>query len=96
MLSVRADGVLVDREGEPALFIPRAAIEEVRLDRGIAGEVYEAGSVLIITWSLGDYRLDTGVRSTSTADHSAIALAAKSLLDSNSGTAAIAPTEGAS
>ena len=96
-VSVRSDGVAVEREGEPAFFIARPDLRAVRLDRGIAGEVYEAGSVLIITWALGDVVLDSGFRAQQTAAQVPLATAVRALLDTTSGSTPTAtPTEGAS
>lgn len=68
-LVVADEGVLFEREGEPDLFVPRASLREVRLDRGIAGEVYEQGGVVVLTWQLGEALLDTGFRANRTQDH---------------------------
>lgn len=108
-VTVRPDGVAVEREGEPEFFIPVADLRAVRLDRGIAGEVYEAGSVLLITWVLGDTELDSGFRAEHTAAVVPLATAIRSLLGAASDAAVPdaavpappqaptqAPTEGAS
>jgi len=33
-----------------------------RLDKGLAGRVYEDGGVVVVTWVLGGRELDTGLR----------------------------------
>lgn len=104
VVTVRADGIAFEREGEPDFFIAKADVTAVRLDRGIAGEVYEAGSVLIVTWRLGDVVLDTGFRAQLTQGQIALATAIKTLLgqaptapsDVDSAAAPTAPNEGAS
>jgi hypothetical protein len=80
VVTVRADGIAWEREGEPDFFIAKSDLSAVRLDRGIAGEVYEAGSVLIVTWRLGDAVLDTGFRAQQTESQIALATAIKTLL----------------
>jgi hypothetical protein len=79
------------REGEPDFFIATSDITAVRLDRGIAGEVYEAGSVLIVTWQLGDVLLDSGFRAQQTDSQSALATAIRTLLDQTPEAASAAP-----
>jgi hypothetical protein len=89
-VTVRTDGIAYEREGEPDFFIAKADLKDVRLDRGIAGEVYEAGSVLIVTWRLGEVVVDTGFRAQQTEAQIALATAIKTLL----GQAAAAPSDG--
>jgi hypothetical protein len=104
VVTVRKDGIAFERDGEPDFFIAKAAVSAVRLDRGIAGEVYEAGSVLIVTWRLGDVALDTGFRAQQTQDQIALATAIKTLLGQaptapsnvESDAAPTVPNEGAS
>ena len=59
---VTRTGVLMERVGAPDVFIPRSDLVDARLDRGIAGAVYENGGVVVLTWRLGDVQLDTGFR----------------------------------
>ncbi len=56
-------GVLIDRVGETPIFIPTADLEAVGTAPGIAGKVMAMpDGVLILTWSLGGTRVDSGVR----------------------------------
>jgi hypothetical protein len=55
-------GVLIEREGAEAIFLPREAVAGARLAPGLAGRVVGAGGLLVIAWRLGDAELDTGVR----------------------------------
>ena len=55
-------GVLIDREGADAIFIPTASIVEARLAPGLAGKVVGAGGLLVVRWRLGAAELDTGLR----------------------------------
>jgi hypothetical protein len=55
-------GVLIDREGAPAIFIPTESIIDAHLAPGLAGKVVGAGGLLVIRWRLGAAELDTGLR----------------------------------
>ncbi len=70
-VTVRDDGVLLEREGARDLFLPRDGLG-VRLDRGIAGSAYEEGGVLVLLWRLGGRDLATGLRLPSADDTSAV------------------------
>lgn len=61
-LSVHRDGVLLDRDGAPPLWIPRADLLGVRRDTGLAGKVTETGGLLVWTWRLGETELESGIR----------------------------------
>lgn len=74
-LAVHHDGVLLAREGAADLFVPRADLTGVRLDKGIAGRAYGDDGVVVLTWRLGTQELDSGVRLAG-ADRRAEALAA--------------------
>jgi hypothetical protein len=60
--SLHSAGVLIEREGAEAIFLPREAITGARLAPGLAGRVVGAGGLLVIGWRLGDAELDTGLR----------------------------------
>lgn len=60
--SLSAEGVVIDREGAAAIFIPGSSIVEARLAPALAGKVVGAGGLLVIRWRLGDSELDTGLR----------------------------------
>lgn len=62
--TVRASrsGVLVARQGAPMLWIPAHDLEGVRLERGMAGKYVGSEGLVVITWRLGDRRVDTGLR----------------------------------
>ncbi len=58
-----AAGVLIDRVGESAIFLPVAHLLGVGTAPGIAGKVMGMpDGILLLTWSLGDERLDSGLR----------------------------------
>lgn len=70
-VTVRSDGVLIDREGASALFIPAVCIVTAEPGTGLAGEVVERDGLLVITWRLGDVEVATGVRADRAADQRA-------------------------
>ena len=55
-------GVVVARDGARDLFIPAAAIRDVKTTRGMAGKVMGTEGLLVITWRHGDTEVDTGFR----------------------------------
>ena len=62
-LELHADGILVDRVAESALWIPQADLVAVGTAPGVAGKVMGlADGILLITWRWGDTDVDTGVR----------------------------------
>lgn len=70
-LTLTDAGVAVVRPGASDFFIPREALREARLDKGIAGKVLAEGGLLVITWAHGDKLIDSGFRSDRAAEHSA-------------------------
>ncbi|WP_055557537.1 hypothetical protein [Streptomyces sp. NBRC 110028] len=70
-LTLTEEGVSVVRPGAQDFFIPAASLRGARLDKGIAGKVLAEGGLLIITWSHGDRRIDSGFRSDHAAEHAA-------------------------
>jgi hypothetical protein len=60
--TLHPSGVLIEREGATAVFLPREAITGARLAPGLAGRVVGEGGLLVIGWRLGDAELDTGLR----------------------------------
>ncbi len=85
-LEVSSGGVLLDRVGEPPIFIPLADLVGVGTGRGIAGEVVERDGLAIVGWSLGGARLDTGFRASSVAEQRAVLDALGGLIDGASAT----------
>ncbi|KAA2265337.1 transporter [Solihabitans fulvus] len=55
-------GLLVDRTGATALWIPAESLVDARTDRALAGKVMAADGLLVVRWRLGDHLLDTGFR----------------------------------
>lgn len=61
-LSVDSPGVVLQRVGTDALFIPQEVITHVELARGLAGRVYGRDGVIVVSWTWGEQLLHTGVR----------------------------------
>jgi hypothetical protein len=51
------------------LWLPKQDIVAVRTGRGIAGDVVEPDGMIIVSWTLGDTTLDSGIRVSRNADH---------------------------
>jgi hypothetical protein len=79
-LYLRSQGVLVDRAGEPPLWIPVESLRAIRLGSGQAQKAYEAGGLILITWQLGDREVDTGFRADDPEQHIATASALSALV----------------
>ncbi|MCW2776328.1 MAG: integral rane protein [Frankiales bacterium] len=67
-VSVRADGVLLDRESVGPLWLPWSALVDVELGDALAGKVVGREGMLVLTWRLGARELQSGFRAD---DHSA-------------------------
>ncbi|GAB3009833.1 PH-like domain-containing protein [Saccharothrix stipae] len=61
-LKLTETGVLVERTGASALWIPTAQVDGARTARGLAGKVMTADGLLVVRWHLGDRVFDTGFR----------------------------------
>jgi hypothetical protein len=57
-----AAGVLIDRQGAAAIFIPRDELIDARLEPALAGKVVGRGGLLVLRWRHGDTELDSGIR----------------------------------
>jgi hypothetical protein len=91
---LRADGVIIDRRGDEPIFIPIADLRAIRTAPGIAGKVMATPTgILVLTWSLGDHELDTGLRADDLDTQRAWLRAVGSRLDSPNTTS---NTDGAS
>lgn len=56
-------GVLIERIGESEIFVPVEDLVAVGTAPGIAGKVMGMpDGILVITWNLGDLRVDSGLR----------------------------------
>ncbi len=79
-LLVLPSGVWWQREGARDVFVPASDVVSARLDRGIAGAVYEDGGVVVVTWRLGDVVVDTGFRAQQFDRHHEIVEAVEGLV----------------
>jgi hypothetical protein len=61
-LRLTAAGLLIDRVGAPAVFVPVEALRDARLDAALAGKVMGEGRLLVITWEHRGALLDTAFR----------------------------------
>ncbi|MCT1455825.1 PH-like domain-containing protein [Kocuria rhizophila] len=59
---VAADGVFINRQGAPDVFIPRRDLRAVSTTSGMVGKFVERDGLVVFTWDLGDTRVDTGFR----------------------------------
>jgi hypothetical protein len=67
-LLLAEDGVHVERDGLPELFVPWAAVEGVSLEQALAGKIV-SGGMLVVTWRLGARTLASAFRATDHAAH---------------------------
>ncbi|GGS03381.1 hypothetical protein GCM10010252_47630 [Streptomyces aureoverticillatus] len=97
-LTLTDAGLDVVRPGARDFFIPKEALREARLDKGIAGKVLAEGGLLIVTWAHGDKLLDSGFRSDHAAEQAEWVETLNDMIDnarSQSETAGTTETEGA-
>ena len=80
LVAVTATGVLLDRDGAPAIFIPAAALTAVTSGKGLAGDVVERDGLAILSWRLGGVALDTAFRADRATDQLAVMAAATTLV----------------
>ncbi|MGN7148481.1 PH-like domain-containing protein [Arthrobacter sp. SAFR-179] len=81
-LAVYPHGVLYERSGAPALYIPAASLTGVRQDSGMAGKFVEKDGLLVLGWTLGAHGLDTGFRTRRAADKDVLYQALQDLISS--------------
>lgn len=55
-------GLLIERAGCASLWIPAVSLCDARVEHKLANKVIPGAGMLVVTWSLGEHRLDTGVR----------------------------------
>ncbi|MFZ2178568.1 MAG: transporter [Rhodococcus sp. (in: high G+C Gram-positive bacteria)] len=62
-LSRYETGILLERDGASAIWIPQDSIRAIRTERGLAGKVMSKDGVLVIRWELPTgTEIDTGFR----------------------------------
>jgi hypothetical protein len=72
-------GIWIERQNASSLFISKGQVKDVSLAPGIAGKVVGGRGVLVITWMLGELKVDTGVLITNQSDRAALFAAASEL-----------------
>jgi len=68
-VAVSRDGLWLTDDTDFQLWLPAQDIVGVRTSRGIAGDVVEPDGMIIVSWTLGDTTLDSGIRVSRHADH---------------------------
>jgi hypothetical protein len=68
-LTVAADGVHVEREGLPELYLPYDVVEHAATGDALAGKVVGKDGMLLVDWRLGGRRLTSGFRADDHAEH---------------------------
>ncbi|KUM83817.1 hypothetical protein OIE43_34885 [Streptomyces pseudovenezuelae] len=68
-LTLTDAGLDVVRPGATDFFVPREALREAVLGKGIAGKVLTEGGLLLVTWAHGERLIDSGFRSDHAAEH---------------------------
>ncbi|NWF30842.1 hypothetical protein HW130_32130 [Streptomyces sp. PKU-EA00015] len=86
-LTLTDAGLDVVRPGAQDFFVPRKALREARLDKGIAGKVLAEGGLLIVTWAHGGRLIDSGFRSDHAAEQSTWADTLNTMIKTTEGTA---------
>lgn len=61
-LHVYPAGLVLERDGSAAVWIPAGDLQEVRRDTGLAGKVTETGGLVVWAWRLGEHELESGLR----------------------------------
>lgn len=79
--TARADGIVIDRDGERSFFIPAADIAgaepaSTAIDRGV-----EAGGLVAIAWKLGALPVVTTLRPAHPSDKDAVFAAVEGIID---------------
>ncbi|MDR7303312.1 PH-like domain-containing protein [Haloactinomyces albus] len=59
---LRNSGLLLQRSGADSLWIPAASLRAARVDHKLANKVVPGAGMVVVTWQLGQQRLDTGFR----------------------------------
>lgn len=68
-LTLRSDGLHLERDGAGLLFLPWPAVRSAAPGDALAGTVVGAGGLLLVDWVLGDQLLTTGFRADDHAEH---------------------------
>ncbi|MCW2666922.1 MAG: hypothetical protein JWN57_1884 [Frankiales bacterium] len=72
-LTVRTDGLVVEREGDDDLYLPYALVDAAEPGDALAGKVVGRDGMLLITWRLGGRSVRSGFRADDHAAHRRLA-----------------------
>jgi hypothetical protein len=70
-LSVAEDGVHVERDPLPELFVPWGSLDSADVETALGGKVVRTG-MLLLTWRLGGRQLRTAFRAGDRAEHAVL------------------------
>ncbi|MGQ0837400.1 PH-like domain-containing protein [Actinokineospora sp.] len=62
-------GLLIDRTGASAVWIPAESVVDARTEAGIAGKVMGRDGLLVVRWRVADNQFDTGFRADDKDDY---------------------------
>lgn len=78
-------GVLVARTGAPDVFVPAAAVRDVRRETVRAGKAVTGGGLVVVEWLLGGRAVATAVSPRHDADRDRLVDAARALIVADGG-----------
>jgi hypothetical protein len=78
--SLTTDGVHIEREGAPDLYLPYDVVADVELGDALAGKVIGKGGMVLLTWRLGGRTLLSGFRADDHTTHQRLADAVRAHL----------------
>ena len=79
--SLTTDGVLLEREGAPDLYLPYSVVTDVEVGDALAGKVIGRGGMVLLTWRLGASTLLSGFRADDHSTHPRLADAVRAHLE---------------
>jgi hypothetical protein len=92
-LRLDSDGVHVEREGLPELYLPYEDVERAALGDALAGKVIGKDGLLVLDWRLGEHLLTSGFRADDPRVHRRLADAVTAHLPTSAGPARPAPPD---
>ena len=94
-LLVATDGVHVERDGLPDLYLPYGAIEQAAAGSALAGKFVGEDGMVLLDWRLGDRLLTSGFRAEEHDEHRRIADTVTTQLSAAGAPRSTTPTEAA-
>ncbi len=74
-LTVRSDGVHLERDGGDDLFLPFGSVRAASVGDALAGKVVGRGGLLLVDWQLGERLVTSGFRADEHDQHARLAAA---------------------